>query len=381
MKEKYLFFYFKTWWWHISAAKAIERYFGKKYNETTEVLLVDGFEEANPLIKTFIEWGYANAQSYAQWAYEFFYLLNKTYLIAKFNQFALSYFTKPYIKKVITRELPSKIVIFHFFLVKPVLAALQELWLNIPVVTVVTDPFTATRTWFLEKNMHYIVYSERIKSYAIRLWVDGKNIEICPPIIHEKFTTPLSHEQKNEVKQSLDLPLNKRIILLLWSWDWFPKGKAILTHMSKQRLDVQIIIVCGRNKSLASQVQRIKDKYPHLLIQIHGFVDNVDALINISDIVLTKGWPAAIFEILLCNKIPVINTYMWEQEKWNVEFVVQNGMGIYESNTPKLVQKITEMLDTDLSEYHTNREKIQLKIGTEQIAEHIKSFQMTVPKS
>ena len=59
--------------------------------------------------------------------------------------------------------------------------------------------------------------------------------------------------------------------------------------MSKQRLDVQIIIVCGRNKSLASQVQRIKDKYPHLLIQIHGFVDNVDALINISDIVLTKG--------------------------------------------------------------------------------------------
>jgi processive 1,2-diacylglycerol beta-glucosyltransferase/1,2-diacylglycerol 3-beta-galactosyltransferase len=95
--------------------------------------------------------------------------LNKTYLIAKLNQFLLSYFTKSYIKKVIQKEAPSKIVIFHFFLVKPVLAALKELGVDIPVITVVTDPFTATRTWFMEKYMHYIVYSERIKFYAMSL--------------------------------------------------------------------------------------------------------------------------------------------------------------------------------------------------------------------
>lgn len=337
-------------------------------------MLVDWFEEANPLVKTFIEWGYANAQSYAQWTYEFFYLLNKTYLIAKLNQFLLSFFTKSYIKKVIKRELPKKIVVFHFFLVRPVLSALQDLWLDIPVVTIVTDPFTATRTWFMEKNMHYIVYSERIKSYAIHLGIDAKNIKVCPPIIHEKFATLLSHERKNEIKQSLNLPLDKRIILLLWSWDWFPKGKAILRHIGKQHLDAQIIIVCGRNKNLASQAKRIQEDYPDLLLQIHGFVDNVDHFINVSDIVLTKGWPAAIFEILLCKKIPIINTYMWEQEKWNVEFVVQNGLGLYESNTPKLVQKITEMLDTDLSEYHANREKVQLEIGTQEIAEYIKEY-------
>jgi hypothetical protein len=39
---------------------------------------------------------------------------------------------------------------------------------------------------------------------------------------------------------------------------------------------------------LAAQAQRIKDKNPHLQLQIYGFVDNVDVLINISDIILTK---------------------------------------------------------------------------------------------
>jgi hypothetical protein len=69
------------------------------------------------------------------------------------------------------------------------------------------------------------------------------------------------------------------------------------------------------------------------------------------------------------------------QEKGNVEFVVDNAMGIYETNTKKLVQKITKMLDTDLSKYHVNREKVQLEIGTEQIAEYIKEYQACLPRS
>ncbi len=375
MREKYLFLYFKTGWWHISAAKAVERYFWNIYPDT-EIMFVDGLEESPHVVKSIVEWGYANAQSYAKWTYEFLYLLNKTYLIAKLNQFLLSYFTKSYIKKVIQKEAPSKIVIFHFFLVKPVLAALKELGVDIPVITVVTDPFTATRTWFMEKYMHYIVYSERIKFYAMSLWIAEKNIVICPPIIHEKFAIPMTEEKKRAIKTDLQISLDKKVILLLWSGDGFPKAKSTLRHISKQHLDAHIIIVCGRHKRLAAQAQRIKDKNPHLQLQIYGFVDNVDVLINISDIILTKWWPAAIFEILLCKKIPVINTYMRGQEEWNVEFVVDNALGVYETNTKKLVQQITKMLDTDLSKYHANREKVQLEIGTPEIAEYIKNLDL-----
>ncbi|MEI7562255.1 MAG: hypothetical protein WCJ39_00610 [bacterium] len=53
--------------------------------------------------------------------------MNKNYFIARLNQFLLSYFTKSYITKTIKQEQPDKIIIFHFFLVQPVLAALNKL--------------------------------------------------------------------------------------------------------------------------------------------------------------------------------------------------------------------------------------------------------------
>ncbi|MEI7562257.1 MAG: hypothetical protein WCJ39_00620 [bacterium] len=61
-----------------------------------------------------------------------------------------------------------------------------------------------------------------------------------------------------------------------------------MTRIARYHLDAHVLIVCGRNKRLATQAQKIKDSYPHLSLHIYGFVDNVDALINISDIVLTK---------------------------------------------------------------------------------------------
>ena len=76
----------------------------------------------------------------------------------------------------------------------------------------------------------------------------------------------------------------------------------------------------------------IKKLYPDVRIHVYGFVDFVYELINISDAVITKGGPATVMEILQLNKIPVISSYIWEQEKGNVELVTQSNVGFYEPN-------------------------------------------------
>lgn len=318
--------------------------------------------------------GYTKAQTYGKWMYEFLYLCNKRYPIAKINQLLMSFFTKSYIKDIIKNEKPDKIVVFHFFLVKPVLKALKELWLDIPVVTVVTDPFTGTRTWFMEKNMQYIVYSERMKKYAISLWIVEKNIAVFPPIIHERFLNHVSPEKIPEIKKLLSIPLDKKVILLLGWGDGLPQGKEILQEFALSKTDAHIIIVCGKNTRLFKQVHKIKSEYPQLSLQIHGFIDFTQDLINASDMVISKWWPATIFEILLCGKIPLIHTYMREQEKWNVEFVMDNKVGEYEKNIKKLTQIATQMLDGDLSEYQCAITNLDLKIWTPEIAEYIRSI-------
>lgn len=378
MKEKYLFLYLKTWWWHISAAKAIERSFSKNLDKDIEIVLADGLEETNKIIKSIIVDGYATAQKeYAQSAFEVIYLCNKCYPVAKAHQILLSFFTKEYIKKVITKEKPNKIVIFHFFLVMPVLETLKELWMKIPVITIVTDPFTCPRTWFMEKNMNYIVYSERVKQYARNLWVKAKNIKIFPPIIHEKFLNRVSPQEVHTIKNNFHIPLHKKVILLLWWGDGLPKGKEILKELVSSKIKAHIIMVCGKDKRLLRQVQKIKKENPDTWIQVHGFVDFTQDLIHLSDIVISKWWPATIFEILLCGKIPLVHNYMREQEKWNIEFILDNKVWRYEKDIKKLIKIVKEMLEGDMiPNYQHAIQKLNLKIWTNEIAEYIKNFQL-----
>lgn len=286
----------------------------------------------------------------------------------------MSFFTKSYIRKLIATQKPTKIVVFHFFLIRPVRQALKELWLSIPVVNIVTDPFTGTRTWFTEKDIRHVVYSERMKKYAMNLWVPEKNIQVFPPIIHERFTTPFPAEKKSEIKKSFNIPLNKKVILLLWSWDGLPKWAQILKQLSKLHIDAQVLIVCWRDKRLFIQAQKIKSANQDFALQAFEFIDFVQDLLNISDIVITKWGPATIFEILLCGKIPLIHTYMREQEKGNVEYVVENKVGKYEKNIKKLTHIVKDMLDGDLSSYQDAIQNLDLEIWNQGIAEYIRSI-------
>jgi processive 1,2-diacylglycerol beta-glucosyltransferase/1,2-diacylglycerol 3-beta-galactosyltransferase len=94
-------------------------------------------------------------------------------------------------------------------------------------------------------------------------------------------------------------------------------------------------------------------------------------LINISDAVITKCGASTIMEILILKKIPVVNSYIWEQEKGNVEFLVKNKLGFYETKISKLPNLIRKIFNEDkiLAE-----NKMIIQNGTDQIAKYISDF-------
>ena len=78
----------------------------------------------------------------------------------------------------------------------------------------------------------------------------------------------------------------------------------------------------------------------------------------------------------MMRKIPVIINYMWEQEKGNVEFLVNNEMGIYEPDVSKLPRLIEGLLEdkSNYLKYVSNIEKASLTNGAKKVADFIKSF-------
>jgi UDP-N-acetylglucosamine:LPS N-acetylglucosamine transferase len=111
-------------------------------------------------------------------------------------------------------------------------------------------------------------------------------------------------------------------------------------------------------------------------LKVFAFVDFVYELLNAADIVITKCGASTIMEILMMKKIPIINDYIWEQELGNMEFVRDNGLGIFERNIGKLPQIIKELVSDEgqYQRYRQNIEKMSLRSGTKDVAEFLRTM-------
>ena len=374
MKQKYLFLYIPAWGGHVSTANAVAKYFHQHYTDQADVEVIDGFQDANRLLKKIIIDGYKKSQTTGQRVYELLYWMNKRRPIAKTNQVLLSWFLKSDMKKLLLQHKPTHVVILHFFLVRPMVKAIKELWLNIHITTIITDPFTIHRLRSLDKKMNYVVFSDRAKNAILERGVAEKNIHLTPVVLKEEFSKPLSEERIIELKKKFGLALDKKIILMLWWGDGLPKGAKTLQELINANVDAQILVVCGRSESFFHQVTKIQNNHPEVTIKVFsGFIDFIYDVVNVADVIVTKWWPATLMEILMMNKIPLINSYIREQEKWNVQFVVDNKLGVYETDVAKMVEIVKQMLASEehMSEYYRNIKQMQLKNGTQEVAEHL----------
>jgi 1,2-diacylglycerol 3-beta-galactosyltransferase len=374
--EKYLFFYLKTGGGHLAPAKAVADKMMSKSNSDVEILLVDGLSESITPIKKIIEGGYKTAVNKAAWTFEFLYALHKISIISKTTAAIISYFAKPAVERSILATLPDKIVLFHFFLIKPVFEIIKKYELDIPVITVVTDPFTAHPMWFLHKGQDYVVFSELLKDKCIEKGIDKKSLHVFPFVLDSKFSAKVSEAKRLKIRKELGFKADSKIILIIGGGEGMPRGKKILKKIIKKNVDAEIAIVCGKNEKLYSRAIKLKLRYGSDNLKVFGFVDFVHSLICISDVVITKCGASTAMEILIMGKVPVINNYIWEQEKGNMEFVCKGNMGILEKNTKTLPDVLNKLL-TDNEFYNSLRSNIKnasIKNGVGQVSDYILNF-------
>jgi processive 1,2-diacylglycerol beta-glucosyltransferase/1,2-diacylglycerol 3-beta-galactosyltransferase len=375
-KKKYLLLYLKTGGGHLAPAKSIAKVLEQNFNKEIEPVLINGFEETNFIVKYLIEDGYRNLQAKAKWIYEALYILFKINFIARFYYMLISFFVKPYLRKVFRSTNPDKVIIFHFFLIEPAYNVIKELNMHTSLITVVTDPYTAHPLWFFRKEQNFIVFSERLKSNCLKRGINENNINVFPFILSDKYSNSPDPAKIPKLKKEMGFETNKKIILILGGGDGIPKGYRILRTLVQDLENVEIAIVCGKNKSLYKKVKKLKKEYSNSDIKVYGYVDIIYELLSISDLVITKCGASTFMEIVMSKKIPIIINYIWEQEKGNMEFLVNKGMGIYEPNVKKLSLLLNELLGDTVkySEYIENINRESLQNGNIMVAEFINNF-------
>ncbi len=374
-KKKIMFAYLRTGGGHLAPARALSNYINAEMPLTAATVLVDGLEKSNAFSKLVIEDGYRFLQNKANRLYEFIYLVHKIKPMAWISTLLMSINTKKYLSEMIKNEKPDTIVILHFFLIRPIKSIVKNSGRKIEVVSVVTDPFTPHPLWFLDKEQKFVVFSDRLKVHCIRVGIPEMNLKVLPFVVDQKYSKLADEKNKEALRTTFGFT-NKKIVLILGGGDGMPNGEKIVKKLLRLSGKIEIAFVAGKNKEMFNNISLMKKKNSIERLKLFGFVDHIYELISVSDIIITKCGASTLMEILLSQKVPVVNRYLWEQEKGNVDFLLRHKMGIYERRIEKLAEEVERLIDDKdyYTKYVNNIVKQDITNGVGEAAEYILSL-------
>jgi 1,2-diacylglycerol 3-beta-galactosyltransferase len=275
--------------------------------------------------------------------------------------------------RLITSVRPDVIVSVHPLLNHLTIRALQDLNMHIPFITVVTDLVSLHYSWFAPGADAYVVPTEQAKQLYLKRGLDPERVYVLGMPIDPKFTLPV--ESKESLQHKLGLEAGVPVVLLVSGGEGsglWPTIQAI----SKARLQVQLLIVTGRNRRLYMHLQRIRSSL-HVPAKVLGFVQNMPEIMHASDVIVTKAGPGTICEALACGLPLILNSYLPGQEEGNVSYVLENNVGSIAHNSIELVDAIRRLVKPGsevMSQQLENAKRISRPRASFEIADFILTY-------
>ncbi|ESQ51159.1 hypothetical protein EUTSA_v10022676mg [Eutrema salsugineum] len=217
----------------------------------------------------------------------------------------------------------------------------QELQKKVIFVTVITDLNTCHRTWFHHGVSRCYCPSKEVAKRALLDGLGDSQVRVFGLPVRPSFPRTIIY--KDELRKELDINSDLPAVLLMGGGEGMgPVQKTAQAlgdslYNSKERNPIgQLIVICGRNKILASALISHEWKIP---IKVRGFETQMEKWMGACDCIITKAGPGTIAEALICGLPIILNDYIPGQEKGNVPYVVDNGAGIF-TRSPKETAKI-----------------------------------------
>ena len=216
---------------------------------------------------------------------------------------------------------------------------------NTPFVTLITDLADYPPHFWIERESEYIIAgTERARQQALALGHPTDHVfktsgMILKPRFYEKTTVDRVVERK---RLGLEPDSPTGIVLV------GGHGSQVMVDITK-KLDeagsgVQLILICGHNQKLATALKNLKTKKP---LAVVGFAQNVEYYMALADFFIGKPGPGSISEALQFH-LPVIvecNSKTLPQERYNAEWVTENGYGIVVPSFKKIAPAVRRLLE------------------------------------
>lgn len=238
---------------------------------------------------------------------------------------------------------PNLLISTHFF-GNIILGMLNRKKLtHTKIISIITD-YKSHEMWIKdEKSIDALIVSNDIvKNDLISKGISENKIYSYGIPISEAFasiSSPLKIKEKYHVNNG------KKTFLFFaggsmgssFSYKYFKR-------LLEEEYDINIIYVCGKNEKLKNKAEKLVSKNNYQYVHPIGFSNEVNNLLNICDVVITKPGGLSITESLELKKPMLLIPGNGGNENYNARFVCKNGYGINCRSPKKLAKTVGKLL-------------------------------------
>ena len=216
---------------------------------------------------------------------------------------------------------------------------------RMPFVTLLTDLADYPPRFWIEPQSEFIIAgTEKARQQALAMGHSEERIfQTSGMILKPRFYQQIPLNRTVErTRLGLDPHLPTAIVL------FGGHGSQVMLEIAKRlnecSTELQLIMICGHNQKLAAALKSLKTRRP---IFVEGFTANVEYYMALADFFIGKPGPGSISEALQLH-LPVIvecNAKTLPQERYNAQWVTENGYGIVVNSFRNIAPAVERLLE------------------------------------
>ena len=214
-----------------------------------------------------------------------------------------------------------------------------------PMVTIMTDMADYPPHFWMERQpQSFVCGTAKAVDQALAMGhAPSRVFRTSGMILHPRFYEPITIDRRAE-RERLGLNPDLPTALVLFGGHGSKAMYQIASALSQSGLKLQLLMLCGHNAKLATKLQALGGTMP---IHVESFTREVPRLMHLADFFIGKPGPGSLSEAMVM-KLPVIvehNSWTMAQERYNAEWVRQQGVGLVVHSFSKIADAVKEMLE------------------------------------
>lgn len=316
---------------HRRAAEALYNYIKDNYTQT-EVKITDVLEYTNCIFRNLYNRGYAFLITKLPLIWSLVYRITYSRTLGRLNKnlrYVINRLNTRGYEKFLLRFKPTIIISTHFLPSEVTSYLKREKNLNSYLVTVITD-FSVHPFWISDGSNEYMVASEFTKHELVARGIAEDRIRVSGIPVDSKFTRTYD---RGFLCKRLDIQPGLFTLMLETAGFGLGPFEEIIDLLHQ---DLQLLVVCGRNRRLFNRLETRSYRN----VKIFGFIDNIEELMAVSDMIITKPGGLTISESLAMSLPMIFITAIFGQETKNARILESYAIGTSPADTKSLRDKV-----------------------------------------